>query len=441
MRLSPKPQLPESNIEIRSIATWNVERESGSTPPVQRNRTRQRMFPRPLQTRLFQREVPLRRLVGIINQHQPRIEPQPLRLLHHRLLILPHKPRPKERSNRSHKWHMIKNIPRRHHINPASRRRNRRHSRQTRKPLLSRTNRLVPPIRQHKINRRRDRLPINPQQLIRCRVRARSMRRHPKPGIPSLIFVVVQWLKVLRLLMNTRPAPPPPRLVHKRPMRRIHQPDDPMIDIARQLRHQMRTPKLRRKLRHLRHRRQRLTHPPRTRRRYIYPRKPIPLLTRKRARKNLRRVQRLVARQRRNLLALPATGLKPPPVILARHRLTIKPPRRQRNPSMRTQITHRKQPPTRLPPQQHRDPKQHRLRRLALTQFAGPQRPVPIPEDQLRRRPRDLRNSHQLTQSDAVPFIHDTRHTAQQTRSPIIAATPPSNSPALIPHLPSRRLC
>jgi len=298
---------------------------------------------------------------------------------------------------------MIKNIPRRHHINPARRSRHRSNRRQTRKPLLPSANRLVPPIRQHKIDRRRYRLPINSQQLIRRRVRTGSMRRHPKPGISPMIFVVIQWLKVLRLLMNTRSAPPPPRLMHKRPMRRIHQPDNPVIHIARQIRLQMRTPKLCRKLWHLRHWRQRITHPsgsrsrqpPGTRLRNVDPRKPIPLLTRKRTRINLRRVQRLMARQRRNLLALTTARLKLPPVVLARHCLPIEPPSRQRNSAMRTKIPHRKQLPTRLPSQQKRNPQQQRLRGLSLAQLPSTQRRIPIPKDQLRRRPHNL---YQLTQ-------------------------------------------
>ncbi len=180
------------------------------------------------------------------------------------------------------------------------------------------------------------------------------MRRHPKP--------LRNRFKMLRLLMNTSLAPPPPSLMHKRPMRRIHQPDNPMIDIARQLRRQVRTAKLRRKLRHLRHRRQHLTHSPRPSSRQIHPRKTIPLLTRKRTRINLRRIERLMTSQRRNLPTLPAARLKPPPVILACHRLPIEPSRRKRNPPMRTKITHRKQPSPSLPPQQQRHPKQQRLR-------------------------------------------------------------------------------
>jgi hypothetical protein len=190
--------------------------------------------------------------------------------------------------------------------------------------------------------------------------------------------------------------------MHKRPMRRVHQTDNPMIHIARQLRRQMRRPKPRRKLRHLRHSGQLPPNPPAAGLRKINPRIPIPLLTRKRPRKNLRRIQRLMTRQRRNLSALPRTRLKPPPMILASHRLPIEPPRRQRNPPVRTKIPHRKQLSIILPSHQQRHSQQHRLRRLPRTQLTHAHRRIPIPKDQLRRRPRNLRNSHQLTQANSL---------------------------------------
>src|SRR5271170_163216 len=102
-----------------------------------------------------------------------------------------------------------------------------------------------------------------------------------------------------------------------------------------------------------------------------------------------------MARQRRNLPALPTARLKAPPVILARHRLPIEPPSRKRNPPVRTQIPHRKQLAPVLPPQQQRNPQQQSLRRLALPQLPSTQRRIPIPKDQLRRRPHNL---YQLTQ-------------------------------------------
>ena len=214
------------------------------------------------------------------------------------------------------------------------------------------------------------------------------MRRHSKSRVPPLVLAVLDRLKLLRLLMDARLTPPPPSLMHKRPMRRIHQPDNPMINIAWQLRRQMRRPKPPRKLRYLRHLRQLPYRPASPRLRQIYPRIPIPLLTRKRPRKNLRRVQRLKARQRRNLLALPRARLKPPPMVLASHRLPIKPPSRQRNPSMRTKITHRKQLPILLPSHQQRHTKQQCLRSLPRVQPPGPHCRIPIPKDQLRRRTR-----------------------------------------------------
>src|SRR6266702_6968055 len=73
------------------------------TPPMQRNRPTQRMLTRPLQPRLLQSEVPLGRFVRIVDQHQPGVEPQPLRLLDHGLLILPHELRSKERGDGGHK--------------------------------------------------------------------------------------------------------------------------------------------------------------------------------------------------------------------------------------------------------------------------------------------------------------------------------------------------
>src|ERR1700733_4324448 len=335
-----------------------------STPPVQSHRPAQRMLPRTLQSSLLQREIPLRRLIRIIDQHQPGIESQPLRLLNHGLLILSHKPPPKECSNWSYKWNPIKDIPSRAHINPRSRSRNGRHCRQTRKPFLPRANRLIPPVRQHKIDRRCDRFAINAQQLIRRRVRARCMRRHAKPRIPAAIPIIIERLKVLRLLVNARLASPPPRLMDKRPMRRIHQPDNPVIHIARQLRRQMSRPKPARELRHLRHRRQISGTPPNPRLRQENPRIPIPLLTRKCPRKNLGRVQRLKARQRRNLLALSRTRLEPPPMILTSHRLPIEPSRRQRNPPMWTQIPHREDLPVLLSSQKQWHAQQQSLRSL-----------------------------------------------------------------------------
>jgi len=214
------------------------------------------------------------------------------------------------------------------------------------------------------------------------------MRQHPKP--------LRNRLKVFLLLVNTSPASPPPRLMHKRPMRRIHQPDDAVIDIARQISHKMRTPKPRRELRQLRHRRQLTPNPAGTHGRHINPRIAIPLFTRKRAGKNLRRIKRLVTGQRRNLSTLPAARLEPPAMILALHCLAVEPPSRQRNPAMRTKVPHRKQLASGLPPHHQRNAKQQSLGHLAHAQHIRAQRRIPIAKDQFRRRPGNILNYNQI---------------------------------------------
>src|SRR6202035_5426570 len=42
-------------------------------------------------------------------------------------------------------------------------------------------------------------------------------------------------LELLGFLMNAPALPPEPRLVHERSMRRVHQSDNPVIDVRRQL--------------------------------------------------------------------------------------------------------------------------------------------------------------------------------------------------------------
>src|SRR5260370_35710584 len=53
------------------------------------------------------------------------------------------------------------------------------------------------------------------------------MRAHPE--------AVRNRLELLGFLVNAPALPPEPRLVHKRPVRRVHQSDNPMIDVRRQL--------------------------------------------------------------------------------------------------------------------------------------------------------------------------------------------------------------
>src|SRR5579871_303516 len=199
------------------------------------------------------------------------------------------------------------------------------------------------------------------------------MCRHPEP--------LRNRLKVLLLLVNARPTTPPPRLMYKRPMRRIHQPNDPVVDVARQVSHKVRAAKPLRKLRQLRHRRQRIANAASSRLRQINPRVAVTLLARVSAGINLGRIERLKLSQRRNLDTLPAARLEPPAMILALHRLAVEPPCRQRNPTMRTKIAHRENFSILLAPQHQRNAKQHGLGHLSYAQLPGPQRWIPIAKD------------------------------------------------------------
>src|SRR5260370_27529573 len=51
---------------------------------------------------------------------------------------------------------------------------------------------------------------------------------------------VRNWLELLGLLVNASALPPEPRLMHERPMRRVHQSDNPVVNVRRQFARKMR---------------------------------------------------------------------------------------------------------------------------------------------------------------------------------------------------------
>src|SRR3974390_820068 len=88
------------------------------------------------------------------------------------------------------------------------------------------------------------------------------------------------WLKLLRFLVNALLAPPEPRLVHKGPVRRVHQSNDSLIDVRRQVAFQARDLEFLTEFWKLRYRRQSLRQS-RSRRVYIHPYISITLFARK----------------------------------------------------------------------------------------------------------------------------------------------------------------
>src|SRR5204863_6207839 len=143
------------------------------------------------------------------------------------------------------------------------------------------------------------------------------MRAHPKP--------VRNRLELLSFFVNASALSPEPRLVHKRTVRWVHQSDNSVIDVRRQLTRQVRdlvfvaeNGKRRRRWNPLRQTRSRTIH--------INPNVAVPLFGRKMSRKNALHLQLVLARKRWNLHALPAARIETPSVIAALHHFPVEPP-------------------------------------------------------------------------------------------------------------------
>ena len=353
--------------------------------------------PRLDQIRL-QPEIPLRRPVRIINQHQLRIMLQTFRLPNHRLLVLPQK-RPPKHAKQTHrqKWQ----IPSRHKINPAQIPSHRRHRSPARKPHLPAMNLLQPHVGQDKIDRSSNAFPGNPlQQLIRSAIRTGRMRAHPKS--------IRDRLKLLLLLVNAVLAPPKPGLMHKRPVRRIHQADDPLVHMRRQLAVQMCNLVFLAEHRQRRRRRHCLRKAG-SGRIHVNPDITVALFARIVPRKNPLHFQLILRSQRRNLHATRRASIKPPPVVTALNGAPIKVPVGQRYPPVRTRIPHGKRPPLRSPPQNQRHLQQHSRNQPPPAYRRAPHRRIPkIPKKpSIRLRGEPLRRRAILPQNCAHRFAHN----------------------------------
>src|SRR5712692_1196438 len=314
----------------------------------------------------LQREIPLRRPVRIVDQHQPRVMLQSLRLPDHRLLILAEKNLAEDPENRNRQK---KQIPSRHEIDPAKVPPHWRHRCSAGEPHLPAAVFFRADIRQHKVDRGRHRLAGNfLQQLVRRAVRARRMRAHPES--------VRNRLELLGFLVNARTFPPEPRLMHKRSMRGVHQPDNSVVNVRRQLARKMRDLEFVAEHRK-RRRRWNLLRQLRPRRIHINPDVPVALLARIVPRKNPLDFKLIVAGKRRNLHALPAASIEPPSVVAALDHFPIQPPIRKRYPPVRTRIPHRKHFPFGSPPQHQRHFQQHGRRQFLPANLRAPRRRIP----------------------------------------------------------------
>ena len=211
------------------------------------------------------------------------------------------------------------------------------------------------------------------------------MRRHAEAGVASLVLVVADWLELLLLGMDAAAAAPPPRLMHERPMRRIHQPDDAMIDVAGQVRRDVCRAVARRELRDLRHWRKLSTAAARARLRKINPGVAVALLAWIRRGINLCRVQRVGFGERGDQLALAAARVELPAVIFAGYGFAVEPSGRERNSAMRTQVAHGEDGSSCAPPQQQWMSQQQRCLCLSRGKLTRPDRRIPVAEEKLCR--------------------------------------------------------
>src|SRR5207302_7855359 len=181
------------------------------------------------------------------------------------------------------------------------------------------------------LNGSRNRLTIEAQQLVGAAVGTRGMRRNAKAhggGIKGLL-----------LLVNAASRPPPPRLMDKRSVRRIHQSDHAVIHIAWEFRRQLRDlvfPAGEWKLRN-RRRIQNGT----ARFRHEDPHVSIALLAWIMRSVNLLRAYPRIGSKRRDLHAGAGMHVELPSVIAALEVLSFDSAAGERNAAMRTDVLHR----------------------------------------------------------------------------------------------------
>ena len=255
------------------------------------------------------------------------------------------------------------------------------------------------------------------------------MLAHPKP--------MGNRFKLFFFLVNAVPAPPVPRLMHKRPVRRIHQSDYPVIHVAGQVAGQMRNfifvaeNRQPRRLRNgVRQARAGSVH--------INPNIAVPLCAREMPREDSFHFQLVLIRQRRNFRATPAARIEFPTVIAALDGPSVKPPIGKRNPAMGTRIAHRKRRSVRSPAQHQRHFQQHRRNQLLPGNLRAPQCRIPeVPqESQLRSAPSVPRRLRICSKNRFDRIAHQTPSRAQKTRpGSIVVYRPIPEQLANSPHL------
>src|SRR3984885_9658368 len=169
-------------------------------------------------------------------------------------------------------------------------------------------------------------------------------------------------LEVLLFFVDAVAGAPPPRLMHKRPVCRGHQPDNAVVHVAGQLRRQMRSAVPVAEGWQLGRRWQRLpglqADPSAARPGHVDPGVSIPLLAGKCGRVDAPGIG-ILAGQRGDLHALPGLRLEDPTVILAGDRAAIEPSAGERNAAMGAAVAHGEDAAVLFATQHQWDPEEH----------------------------------------------------------------------------------
>src|SRR3984885_8385180 len=200
-------------------------------------------------------------------------------------------------------------------------------------------------------------------------------------------------LEVLLFFVDAVAGAPPPRLMHKRPVCRGHQPDNAVVHVAGQLRRQMRSAVPVAEGWQLGRRWQRLpglqADPSAARPGHVDPGVSIPLLAGKCGRVDAPGIG-ILAGQRWNLHALPGFRLEDPAMILAGDRAAVEPSAGERNAAMGTTVAHGEDAAVLFAAQHQRDPQKHGGGHLLPAESAATHGRVPVVVDEGRIRSQQI---------------------------------------------------
>ena len=176
---------------------------------------------------LLEREVPFGGFVGVIDEHEAWIVAQAVGLLDHSDLILANESRAKEPGDWRDKGGVVKDVPRSDHVDAAGCAGNGRDGGERGEPLFAAANDLSAAIGQREVDGCFDGLAVDAEQLVRRGVAAGRVGAHAK--------TFGNGLEALGLLSDTGAAAPPPGLVDKGSVGRVHEADDAVIYVAGQV--------------------------------------------------------------------------------------------------------------------------------------------------------------------------------------------------------------